>query len=106
MRLYCRRAILVLRLALQRVALLVANVQPLYESAEAVAAMAPNFLNVSALLALCVCFFGWLAALPLDDHAQGTAEGARVVLDLASFFVQARGLEPELTSLGALIKGL
>jgi len=53
-------------------------VHTIYESAEAVAFLLPNFVNVSALLTLCVCFFGWLAAITLDDYDQDNAEGQAV----------------------------
>ena len=61
-----------------RVALLAVNVTTIYESLEAAVAVLPSFCNVAALLAICVCIFGWLAAITFDDLDFENREGVAV----------------------------
>lgn len=61
-----------------RALLLAVNVGRVYESAEAVVALLPAFCDVGALLALCVAFFGWLAAITFDDLQVENREGVAV----------------------------
>ena len=60
-----------------RVGLLVANVEAIFSSLEAAVALTPAFCNVSALLALCVCFFGGSRRSPSTTSASTTARGRR-----------------------------
>ena len=50
-----------------RVILLAANTKEVWAAGRACLAMIPSFLDVSLLLTLCILFFGWLAAITLDD---------------------------------------
>lgn len=50
-----------------RVLLFAANTKEVWAAGRACLTMVPSLLDVSFLLALCVCFFGWLAAITLDD---------------------------------------
>ena len=50
-----------------RVILLAANTKEVWAAGRACLTMIPSFLDVSLLLTLCILFFGWLAAITLDD---------------------------------------
>ena len=50
-----------------RVILLAANTKEVWAAGKACLTMIPSFLDVSLLLTLCILFFGWLAAITLDD---------------------------------------
>jgi len=58
-----------------RLGLLVVSVDAIYDSFQQVMTVVPPFLNIAAMLALTVFFFGWLGAMTLDDFRFENHEG-------------------------------